>query len=112
MSVNPRFAVAVHVLAVLGYLERRGVELVPSSLIAQSVSTNAVVIRNLLRSLKKSGLVLSKEGKHGGVRLAKAPARISLHEIYAAVEQEGILAANPRPQNQACPVSRGMKKLF
>ena len=112
MSGNTRFAVAVHVLAILGRLEQEGVELVPSSQIARSVNTNAVVIRTLLRTLKKAGLVHSKEGRGGGVKLAKSSSRISLQEIYEAVETDGIFAASEKPQYAPCPVSCGMKKLF
>ena len=112
MSVNTRFSTAVHVLAVLGYLEKQGVDLVSSGMIARSVNTNAVVIRNLIRALKKAGLVNSKEGKGGGVFLTKTPAKISLQEIYAAVEREGVLTASQKPKVAACPVSCGMKKVF
>ena len=112
MSTSARFSVAIHILAALGYLERKGVEWVTSKQIAKSVNTNAVVIRELLRALKHAGLVESKEGKGGGVRLARAASRISLHEIYAAVEGEALLAANSKPKYAPCPVSCGMKAVF
>jgi Rrf2 family protein len=112
MSGSSRFAVAVHILTVLGYLEQKGVKLVSSSQIAVSVSTNPVVIRTLLRTLKKAGLVISKEGKGGGVRLAKPSSRISLLDIFAAVEGDALFAANDKPSFQPCPVSRNMKKIF
>src|SRR5678816_27793 len=97
-SSSSRFAVAVHVLAVLGYIERHGASSVSSRMIATSVNTNPVVIRKLLRSLKKAGLVRSKEGKGGGVRLAKNAALISLRDIYRAVEtSESLLGVNKRP---------------
>ncbi|MBI3543708.1 MAG: Rrf2 family transcriptional regulator [Deltaproteobacteria bacterium] len=112
MSGSSRFAVAVHILCVLGFLERRGVELVQSGQIAKSVNTNAVVIRNILRALKKAGLVLSKEGKGGGVRLARKPARISLHDVYDAVESGGMLCPNKNAAYAPCPVSSGMKDAF
>jgi len=111
-SGSARFAVAVHVLAVLGHLERAGVKLASSDKIAMSVNTNAVVIRTLLRALKKAGLVKSKEGQGGGVRLAKDPAKITLEEIYAAVENDRIFAPNDKPAFAPCPVSRNMQKVF
>jgi Rrf2 family transcriptional regulator, repressor of oqxAB len=113
MPDSARFAVAAHILAVLAYLEREGMTApVSSSMIARSVNTHPVVIRTVLSALKKAGLIRAKEGKGGGVRLAKPPARITLREIYAAVEPGTVLSANSKPAFQQCPVSRGMKRAF
>lgn len=112
MSASSRFAMAVHALAVLGYLERQGVPRLSSRLISRSVNTHAVVIRSLLVELKKAGLIESKEGKAGGVSLARPPARITLREIYAAVEGSAVLRGNPNPVFKPCPVSRGMKRVL
>jgi Rrf2 family protein len=111
-SASTRFAIAVHILAVLGYLETKGIRLASSDQIARSVNANAVVIRTILRALKKAGLVHSKEGKGGGVSLARRPAQISLREIHAAVDGRGALAARTKPAYKPCPVSCGMKDAF
>ena len=71
MPGSPRFAVAIHVLAVLAFIERKGGERVSSSQIAMSVNTNPVVIRNLLKALKDAGLIRVKEGRGGGIRLGR-----------------------------------------
>jgi Rrf2 family protein len=112
MTDNSRFAIAVHTLAALGFLKKHGVERASSTMIAQSVNTNAVVIRNLIHSLKKSGLVLSKEGKAGGISLSKPPVKISLWDIFQAVEDSAILSLNKNPEFKPCPVSRGMKRIL
>lgn len=112
MSANSRFSIAVHTLAVLGYLQDHGATFVSSQQIAKSVNTNPVVIRNLLRALKKAGLVKSKEGKIGGVRLIKSPEKISLQEVYAAVEETGIFGMNRNPEYPDCPVSTCMKRIL
>ncbi|MBI3558377.1 MAG: Rrf2 family transcriptional regulator [Deltaproteobacteria bacterium] len=112
MSTSSRFAIAIHTLAVLGYLKKHGVERATSQQIAKSVNTNAVVIRNLLRALKRAGLVEAKEGKDGGISLARPPAKISLRDVYAAVEEGGILCLNKNPELKACPVSREMSGIL
>ncbi|HVY60503.1 MAG TPA: Rrf2 family transcriptional regulator [Planctomycetota bacterium] len=108
MAVSSRFAVAVHVLALLAYFERHGGDRVPSGTIARSVNTNAAVIRRLLGALKRAGLVDAKEGKGGGARLARRPSAISLEDVHAAVEAESVVGLNRTPRFKKCPVSCGM----
>jgi len=113
MTNNSQFAVAIHVLCVLGVLEEMGEERVSSRQIGMSVNTNAVVIRNLVGLLKEAGLVDSKEGKGGGLKLAKAPTKISLQDIYSAVAgDESVLSLNKREEFKQCPVSCGMSKVL
>jgi Rrf2 family protein len=112
MAQNSRFAVAVHTLAAVGFLKLHGVQRASSRQIAQSVNTNAVVIRELLRSLKKAGLIHSKEGSTGGVSLARPPSRITLRDIYLAVEDSSAFGLNLKPEFKPCPVSRGIKRIM
>jgi Rrf2 family protein len=112
MALNKRFAVAVHAMTAIGYVQRHGRDLVASEDIAKSVNTNPTVIRNLMRLLKKAGLIESKEGKGGGVCLAKDPRNIRLSSIYEAVEMPDIFRENDKPIDPACPVSCAMKRLI
>jgi len=113
MTSNSQFAVAIHVLSVLGTLQEKNRKRVSSQQIAVSVNTNAVLIRNLVGLLKNAGLVLSKEGKGGGLSLARTPNKISLLEIYSAVHgDQGVLRLSDRPEFKSCPISRGMKKVL
>lgn len=112
MATGSRFAVAIHTLAVLGYLAKHGVEKASSNQIARSVNTNPVVIRNLLLILKRAGLIRSKEGKGGGVSLACSPEKIALRDVYTAVEDSSLLNLNPNDEFKLCPVSRSMKKIL
>src|SRR5437899_7695621 len=71
MRTSCRFAMAVHVLAVLGY--KQG-DHVTSSLLASSVNTNPVVIRRLLLALQAARLVETRKGgTGGGTRLSRSP---------------------------------------
>ena len=60
-----------------------------SEYIAGSVNTNPVVIRRIVGMLKKGGLVVSTEGAGGGTELARLAGKITLAEVYRAVEPEG-----------------------
>lgn len=101
MTGNSRFAVSVHILAYLAY--RRGVD-VPSAEIAASVNTNPVVIRRLLGALLKARLVTAQKGASGGFALAKAPDKISLRDVYRAVDPTPNYGLRHFTPNHECPV--------
>lgn len=101
MTGNSRYAVSVHILAYLTY--RQGTP-VPSAEIASSVDTNPVVIRRLLGSLLKARLVTAQKGAAGGFALAKSPEKISLRDIYRAVDPDPDCGLRNFTPNHACPV--------
>ena len=108
MAANSRFGVAVHVLALLALSadERRS-----SRFIASSVATNPVVIRRLLAQLARAGLVESSHGSAGGFRLARPAAKVTLHDVYRAIEEGGFFAL-PGKGNENCPVACRMKEIL
>jgi Rrf2 family protein len=105
--------VAVHVLAVLAY---KAGEPVTSRLLACSVNTNPVIIRRLLRALQEAGFIETRKGAGFGSRLSRAPARITLAEVYRAVETDEPFALHTKRPNQACPVGHciqaALEKVF
>lgn len=109
MAANTRFAVAIHAAAVLA-MNADGY--VTSESIASSVNTNPVVIRRILRALTQAGLVESQIGKSGGSRLARPPERITLLDIFKAVEFDGLFGLPDKPENKRCHVSCGMKQIL
>ena len=101
MTGNSRFAVSVHILA---YLTYRRDAAVSSAEIATSVDTNPVVIRRLLGAMLKSRLVTAQKGASGGFALAKAPEKISLRDIYRAVDPSPNYGLKHFAPNHDCPV--------
>lgn len=102
MNTNTRFAVAVHVLALLATNTRMANT---SELMAHSVNTNAVVIRRLVGRLKKAGLVKVLPKAEGTV-LARPAGEISLLDIYRAVnsgEKCSLINLHKNP-NLHCPI--------
>src|SRR6185503_15980334 len=99
--------------AVLAYKEG---EAVTSALLAASVNTNPVVIRRLLLLLQVAGFIETRKGAGAGSRLSRAPRRISLADVYRAVETDEPFAAHSRKPNQACPVGNciqaALEKIF
>ena len=113
MRTSCRFAVAVHVLAVLAYKEG---EPVTSALLAGSVNTNPVVIRRLLLLLQTAGFIETRKGAGAGSRLRRVPGRITLAEVYQAVETDEPFASHTNRPNKACPVGHciqaALEKVF
>ena len=101
MRTSCRFAMAVHVLTVLAYKDG---DRVTSELLARSVNTNPVVIRRLLLTLQEARLVETRKGAGFGSRLSRSAARISLGEVFRAVEQDEAFCLPKKKPNQACPV--------
>lgn len=104
MSTSHRFAVGVHIMALLASIEGP----VPSSMIAGSVNTNPAMIRRILGMLNKAGLTTGTMGSSGGAMLARSAAQISLLEIYRAVDEPGVLALHANAPNPACEVGKGI----
>jgi Rrf2 family protein len=107
MKSSCRFAMAVHVLAVLAYKEG---DPVTSSCLAGSVNTNPVIIRRLLLSLKRARLIDTRKGVGAGSRLTRSPQRINLAEIYRAVEIHDAFKSPTRKPNAGCPVGNCIRK--
>jgi Rrf2 family protein len=101
MSTSSRFAVAVHVLTLMAWADD---EPLKSEQVAESVNTNAVVIRRMLCELAESKLVVSQSGAMGGSKLARGPEQITLLDIYQAVERRGVFSLHRHPPNRHCPV--------
>jgi DNA-binding IscR family transcriptional regulator len=79
MSTNSRFAVAVHVLTLMAWAEDESLK---SEQVAESVNTNAVVIRRMVCELAEAGLVVSQKGSTGGSRLARNSQEITLLDVF------------------------------
>ncbi|MFV0388602.1 MAG: Rrf2 family transcriptional regulator [Pyrinomonadaceae bacterium] len=104
-----QFSMAVHILAMLA---DRCDERINSSYLAESVNTNAVVIRRILCSLHEAGLVVSQTGYSGGTCLTKQPEEIHLDEVFVAVSRDEVFALHPNSPNKECPVGAGITEVL
>ena len=102
-------ASAVQIMCVMAYIGGRGAN---SEIIARSLRTNPVVVRRLLKSMQRNGLVEIRPGKDGGVQLGREPAAITLDQIYQAVEGDNEVFALRGDGNPNCPVNARMKHLL
>ena len=103
---NTQFAIATHIMAALGHAAGKEVN---SAEIAGSVNTSSSFVRRILAKLSKAGLVKTATGKGGSCWLARPARRISLLDIYRAVEPPKAFAIHQYPAEKQCPVSCGIK---
>lgn len=111
MQISMKCSIAVHCLIFIH--EAKGITKVTSNLLAESTGSNPVVIRNILSSLKKAGLITVPRGT-GGAELCADPAQITLFQIYSALKPEGVtslIGIHPC-QGRPCPVAQNIRKVL
>jgi len=105
MRVSTKFSVAVHtVLIIAMFSEKRKIS---SDKISLSTGVNAVIIRNIFKSLKAAGIIDVAPGP-GGAKLARSADSITLWDIFIAIESmdaEDIFKFNENV-SKLCPVGR------
>jgi Rrf2 family protein len=106
MATNLQFSIAVHFLAGLGF--QCGREMT-SEAVAHSVNTSPSFVRRVLSKLSKAGLVKATTGKGGSCRLARDAEKISLLDVYQAVQAPKAFAIHTYHELKPCPVSCHIK---
>lgn len=108
-QISTRFSIAVHTLSLIAVSPND----CTGDFIAGSVNTNPVVIRRIMGMLKKAGLVDVRPGV-GGATLLKDPDRITLLDVYRAVnvtEENQLFRIHEKP-NINCPVGRNIEQVL
>ena len=103
MKINTKCSLALHILLVIAVFSES--KRMTSEVIAKSVGSNAVIIRNILGNLKHAGIIHITRGS-GGAVLAIEPHEITLWKIYTAVDPsslQNLIGLHPNPSS-ACPV--------
>lgn len=107
MAVNTQFAIAVHIMAGLGY---NSGDAVNSCDLAYSINTSPSFVRRVLAKLSKANLIETSTGKGGCCILAKPTKEISLLDIYHAVDAPKAFAIHQYKVQKPCPVSCHIKE--
>lgn len=108
MSTNSQFTMMVHVLTLLAKMNKP----VSSTMIAGSVNTNPVVIRQIIGHLRSAGLVETIPGSTGGARLKRDADRITLGNVYQLTKAETFFGLHPNEPNPHCPVGRNIQAVL
>lgn len=111
MQISSKFTIGVHLLALVDYLGED--EKATSTVLANSIGVNPVIVRNVMRNLKEAGLISVSQGK-SGISLTKTPDQITFYDVYKAVESvkdEGLFHFHENP-NPECPIGRNIHKVM
>ncbi len=88
MAANLRFSTAIEALALMAMEPEKSHT---SQTLAAALATNPVVVRRLLGELSKAEIVATAKGPAGGSRLARSAKRITLRDIYRALDSGDLL---------------------
>ena len=110
MFANSHFALATHVMTVLAVHRDKGP--VTSAQIARSINTNPAFLRTLLGQLREAGLIETSLGKGGGAQLARAASRVTLADVYRAVEKRPAIQLHRCAPSKSCVVGRNILPLL
>ncbi len=106
MKRNSRLSLALHTL---GHMAAEPEEWQTSADIAVHAGTNPVVVRRVLGRLRQAGLLTSEKGHSGGWKLARPPQKITLADVYLALDEQLIASGNSEDTHQ-CSVEYALHK--
>jgi len=101
--IRSKFAISMHILSLLG--KHKG-EWLSSGKIADSLNMNSALVRRELSNLCTYDLIVCKEGKGGGSKLAKPADNIEISDVMNAVKSVHILGFAKNIPNPQCPIGR------
>jgi Rrf2 family protein len=105
MFANSHFALGTHVLVSLALQEGSPVT---SAELARSINTNPAFLRMLLGRLREAGLIEVALGKGGGATLARPASKLTLADVYHAVERQPPARLHRCPPSRSCIVGRNI----
>ncbi len=119
MSYSLSFSKSILVLIFISDKVRlKQFEYLSTASISKILNIPKPTLVKIIQSLTVKGIIQTKEGKNGGIRLAKEPKQITILEVFDAIERGkplfqtsfDILAKGKRPDNAIRSISDILKK--
>ena len=111
MRVSQKASYALRALIVLAQLESTG-RVVPTSELARREKIPAKFLEGILVELRKAGMVRSQRWAEGGHRLARAAARITIGEVWRAIDGPLSPAAGLDESGRRTLAGRGLQTVW
>lgn len=106
MKRNSRLSLALHTL---GHMAADPERSQTSAEIAEHAGTNPVVVRRVLGRLREAELLTSEKGHSGGWKLARRPEKITLADVYMALDEQ-LIAVSDHEQTSKCSIENALQK--
>lgn len=109
MAASKRLSLATKALCVI---QDYAPEAITSNQIAEALDVNPSKLRRILSVLVKARLIESSQGTRGGFILKKQAEKISLQEVYCAVEDKKAFYLDVHENSDAGSTSAKINDLF
>lgn len=83
-------------------------EAVTSDTLSKAMQTNPVVVRRMMAGLRDGGFVRSEKGHGGGWELSCDISKVTLLDVYKAVDSPTLLAMGNRNEDSECRVEQAV----
>lgn len=104
MTLDSRLSRMLHMLIHIDLHDGRAT----SETIAQMLGTNPVVVRRMMAGLREQGYVEAVRGPHGGWKLARDLADITVLDVHNALGSPSLFAVGLAVDHPDCPVERSV----
>lgn len=108
MNKDNRLSDVLHILLHLEHKKKHQEGPLTSLALAKSMRTNPVVIRRIMAGLRDQGYVRSEKGHGGGWTLACDLSKVTMHDIYLALQKPTLFAIGNRSDAPDCLVEKAV----
>lgn len=89
MSYSLAFSQAIIILVFVADKVQQGMyEFISTKHLSEALNLSTPTAVKIVQSLNRAGLIETREGAKGGIRLAVPPAEITILDVFTAIEQE------------------------
>ncbi len=109
-SHHPKwFGLALQALVILS---RDNAQTCPSGELAAYLQSEATLLRRIMATLVKGGILETREGRDGGYRLRRDPRTVTLEEVYTVLQVSDPLCFGIKETTGTHPFGQEMKSIF
>lgn len=106
-SNNTQFSIAVYILVGISNFN-----LTNSKQLAENLNANPIFLKRIMAKLSKAGLISTTPGRCGGSQLSRKAEKISLYDVYKAVDMPKAFTVHDYPVTKSCKASANIQNVM